>query len=105
LLGSLCQHDFTVIYSSTLQSTPPYYDNLDYFLSTVHFSDHYMFATRANPWSAQVAIHRTVEVDLGMPRMDEEQPHGDYKQSTTMRSQAELDMIAAELQMKNDLQI
>jgi hypothetical protein len=64
-----------------------------------------VFATRANVWPAQVAIHRTVEVDFDIPRMDEEQPHGDYKQTRTVQSQAELEIIAAELQMKNDLQI
>jgi len=37
--------------------------------------------------------------------MDEEQRHSHYKQTGTVRSQAELEMIAAELQMKNDLQI
>ena len=64
-----------------------------------------MFTTRSNVLPAQIAIHRTVEVDFDIPRMDVEQPHGDYKQTRTVRSQAELEMIAAELQMKNDLQI
>jgi hypothetical protein len=59
----------------------------------------------ANAWPTQVTIHRTVEVNLDAPRMDEEQPHGDYKQTHTVRSQAELEMIAVELQMKTDLQI
>ena len=60
---------------------------------------------RANVWPPQVAIHRTVEIDFDIPCIDEEQPHGEYKQTRTVRSQAELEMIAAELQMKNDLQI
>lgn len=64
-----------------------------------------MFTNRANVLPAQVAIHRTVEVDFDIPRMDVEQPHVDYKQTHTVRSQADLDMIVAELQMKNDLQI
>ena len=64
-----------------------------------------MFTTRANVLPAQVAIHRTVEVDFDISPADVEQPHGDYKQTRTVRSQAELDMIAAEIQMKNDLQI
>lgn len=80
-------------------------DDAGYFLSTVHFSDNYMFTSRANVLPAQVAIHRTVEVDFDVPPMDVEQPHSDFKQTHTVRSQAELDMIAAEIQMKNDLQI
>lgn len=60
---------------------------------------------RAKVWPAQVAIHRTVEVNFDIPSMDEEQPYGGYKQTSTVRSQAELEMIAAELQMKTDLQI
>jgi hypothetical protein len=64
-----------------------------------------MFTNRANVLPAQVAIHRTVEVDFDIAHVDIEQPHGDYKQTHTVRSQADLDMIAAEIQMKNDLQI
>jgi hypothetical protein len=60
---------------------------------------------RANVWPAQVAIHRTVEVDFDIPSMDEEQPHNGFKPTGTVRSQAELEMIAVELQMKTDLQI
>jgi len=60
---------------------------------------------RAKVWPAQVAIHRTVEVDFDTPSMDEEQPHGGYKQTRTVRSQVELEMIAAEQQMKTELQI
>jgi hypothetical protein len=75
--------------------------------STVYFSDNYnyIFTNRANVLPAQVAIHRTVEVDFDIPRMDVEQAHGDYKQTHTVRSQAELEIIAVELQMKNDLRI
>jgi hypothetical protein len=61
-----------------------------------------MFHANANVWPAQVAIHRTVEVDFDMPCTDEEQP---YKETRTVQSQVELEMIAAELQMKTELQI
>jgi hypothetical protein len=57
---------------------------------------------RANVWphqNVQVAVHKTVEVDVDL---DEEQS-AYFKQ--TVRSQAELDMITAENQMKKDLQI
>jgi hypothetical protein len=46
-----------------------------------------------------------VEVDVDLGYLDEEQPNGTFKQTVTVRSQAEMDMIAAELQMKNDLHI
>ena len=59
----------------------------------------------ANAWPAQVAIHRTVEVDFDMPCADEEQPHGVCKETHTVQSQVELDMIAAEIQMKTEFQI
>ena len=52
----------------------------------------------------QVAVHKTVEIDVDLRHMDEEQLRS-FKQTVSVRSQAELDMIAAELQMKNDLQI
>lgn len=52
----------------------------------------------------QVAVHKTVEVDVDLRHMDEEQLRT-YKQTVSMQSQAELEMAAAELQMKNDLQI
>jgi hypothetical protein len=81
----------------------PYTDNSGYFLSTVRFSDQYMF--HAHVWPAQVAIHRIVEVDFDTPRLDEERPRSAYNQTHTVRSQAELEMITAELQLKNDLQI
>jgi hypothetical protein len=80
-------------------------DNSGYFLLTVHFSDNHMLTTRPNVWPGQVTIHRTVEVGLDTQCVDEEQPRGNYVQTHTVRSQAELEMIAAELQMKNDLQI
>jgi hypothetical protein len=86
-------------------------DASGYVLSTVLLSDHDVFGRRrANVWphqNVQVAVHKTVEVDVDLP-MDEEQPglpRGDYKQTITVRSQAELDMITAEIQMKKDLQI
>jgi hypothetical protein len=71
--------------------------------SAVHFSDHYMFATRSSAWPAQVAIHRTVEINFDIQRTDEEQPHCEY--TRTVRSQAELEIIAAERQMKDDFKI
>jgi uncharacterized protein len=52
----------------------------------------------------QVAVQKTVEVDVDLRHMDEEQLRT-YKQTVSMQSQAELEMAAAELQMKNDLQI
>jgi hypothetical protein len=63
---------------------------------------------RANVWAqqqedVQVAIHRTVEVNVDIRQMDEER--GDFKQTVTVRSQEEMDMITAELKMKKDLQI
>jgi len=61
---------------------------------------------RANVWpkqDVQVAIHRTVEVDVDIRQMDEER--GGIKQTVTVRSQEEMDMITVELQMKKDLQI
>jgi hypothetical protein len=45
-----------------------------------------------------------VEVDVDLPHMDEEQLRS-FKQTVSMRSQAELEIMAAELQMKSDLQI
>ena len=50
----------------------------------------------------QVAVHRTVEVNVDVRHMDEEQ--GGIKQTVTVRSQ-EMDMLTAELRMKKDLQI
>lgn len=57
---------------------------------------------RPNVWphqNVQVAVQVEVDVDL-----DEE--HGvPFKQTVTVQSQAELDLITAELQMKKDFQI
>jgi hypothetical protein len=90
----------------------PQSDTSSYFLSTVLSSDHDVFGRRrANVWpqqNVQVAVHKTVEVDVDLRDLDEERsglPHGAYKQTVTVRSQAEMDMITAELQMKKDLQI
>jgi hypothetical protein len=61
---------------------------------------------RAKIWpqkDVQVAVHRTVEVNVDVRHMDEEQ--GGIKQTVTMRSQEDMDMITAELRMKKDLQI
>jgi hypothetical protein len=56
--------------------------------------------------NVQVAIR--VEVDVDLRDTDEEQhrlPRRDLKQTVSVLSQADMDMIAVELQMKNDLQI
>jgi len=61
---------------------------------------------RANVWhqqDVQVAVHRTVEVNVDTRHTDEER--GGIKQTVTVRSQEEMDMITAELQMKKDFQI
>ena len=61
---------------------------------------------RPNVWprkDVQVAVHRTVEVNVDVRHMDEER--GCVKQTVTVRSQEEIDMITAELRMKKDLQI
>jgi hypothetical protein len=86
-------------------------DSAGYLLSTVLLSDHDPFGRRRpNVWpnqNVQVAVHKTVEVDVDLSRVDEEQPgfRDDYKQTATVRSKAELDLITAEIQMKKDLQI
>lgn len=75
------------------------------------FSEHDPFGgRRPNVWAqnVQVAVHKTVEYDVDLRRVDEERlglPHGDYKQTITVRSQAELELHNTELQMKKDLQI
>jgi len=80
-----------------IMSTRLYRDLFQYITN-----DHDVFGRhRANVWphqNVQVAVHKTVEVDVDL---DEESGH--FKQ--TVRSQADLDMITAELQMKKDLQI
>jgi hypothetical protein len=61
---------------------------------------------RANVWpqkDVQVAVHRTVEVNVDVRHIDEE--HGGIKHTVTVRSQEEMDMITAELRMKRDFQI
>ena len=90
----------------------PQPDNSGYFFSTVVLSDHDVFGRRRpNVWphqNVQVAVHKTVEVDVDLRHTDEEQPglpHGDYKETVTVRSQAEMEMMTAELQMKKDFQI
>jgi hypothetical protein len=59
---------------------------------------------RAKVWphpNVEVAVHKTIEVDVDL-QMDEE--HGG-KHSMSMRSQEEIQMMEAELQMKKDFQI
>jgi len=66
---------------------------------------------RANVWpqqNVQVAVHKTVEYDVDLQRLDEERgrlPPGELKQTISMRSQVEMELHTAELQMKKDLQI
>lgn len=85
-----------------IMSTRLYRDLFQYITS-----DHDVFGRRrANVWSqkdVQVAVHRTVEVNVDVRHMDEEL--GGIKQTLTVRSQEEMDMITAELKMKKDLQI
>lgn len=86
-------------------------DNSGYLLSTVLLSDHDPFGRRrAHVWphqNVQVAVHKTVEVDVDLTPIDEERPlpHDEYKQTVTVRSKAEMELITAELQMKKDLHI
>jgi len=85
-----------------IMSTRLYRDLFQYITN-----DHDVFGRRrANVWpqqDVQVAVHKTVEVNVDVRHMDEE--HGGIKQTATVRSQEELDMITVELQMKKDLQI
>jgi hypothetical protein len=81
-------------------------------LSTFLLSDHDPFGRRRpSVWAhqnVQVAVHKTVEVDVDLTRIDEENPGlaGDgHKQTATVRSKAEMELINAEIQMKKDLQI
>jgi hypothetical protein len=61
---------------------------------------------RANVWhqNVQVAVHKTVEVDVDLDT-DLERRHRDFKQTVSVRSQAEMELFTAEAQMKKDLQI
>ncbi|KAI9507576.1 hypothetical protein F5148DRAFT_1203583 [Russula earlei] len=85
-----------------IMSTRLYRDLFQYITN-----DHDAFGRRRpNVWPAQnvqVAVHKTVEVDVDLCRIDEEQPG--YKQTLTVRSKAELELQTAEEQMKKDLQI
>ncbi|KAI9438610.1 hypothetical protein H4582DRAFT_2076239 [Lactarius indigo] len=84
----------------------PQPDNSGYVLSTVYLSDHDPFGRRRpNVYpqpNVQVAVHRTVEYDVDLRRGDEEQAG---KSIATIRSQADMELHTAELQMKKDLQI
>lgn len=79
---------------------------LAFILSTVLLSDHDVYGRRrAKVWphpNVEVAVHKTIEVDVDLLHMDEE--HGG-KQTISLRSQEEIQMMAEELQMKKDLQI
>jgi len=79
---------------------------LDYFLSSVRFSDNRdpNHLAQANIWgprqNAQITIHQTVEVGFDVQRLDEEDVGPD-----ALRSPAELDILAVELRMKNNFRI
>jgi len=81
--------------------------NSSYSLSIVLLSDHDVYGRRrAKVWphpNVEVAVHKTIEVDVDL-RADEEYG-GNLKQTISMRSQEEIQMMAEELQMKKDLQI
>jgi hypothetical protein len=101
----------TRLYRNLFQYITKYAPNLTtshYFLFNVSSSDHHPFCHRSPNFlpehDIQVAVHKTVEVDVDLPHMDEEQLRS-FKQTVSMRSQAELEIMAAELQMKSDLQI
>jgi len=85
-----------------IMSTRLYRDLFQYITN-----DHDPFGRRRpNVWAhqnVQVAVHKTVEVDVDLRHVDEEQVG--YKQGFAVRSQAEMELHTAELQMKKDLQI
>jgi len=85
-----------------IMSTRLYRDLFQYITN-----DHDPFGRRrANVWAnqnVQVAVHKTVEVDVDLRHADEEE--SGYKQGFAVRSQAEMELHTAELQMKKDLQI
>jgi len=87
-----------------IMSTRLYRDLFQYITN-----DHDPFGRRRpNVWphqNVQVAVQ--VEVDVDLSHIDEEQPglRDDYKQTVTVRSKAEMELITAEAQMKKDLQI
>ena len=81
-------------------------DSSAYIISTVLLSDHDVYGRRrAKAWphpNVEVAVHKTIEVDVDLLQTDEE--HGG-KHSISMRSQEDMQMMVEELQMKKDLQI
>jgi hypothetical protein len=81
-------------------------DSSAYIISTVLLSDHDVYGRRrAKVWphpNVEVAVHKTIEVDVDLLQIDEE--HGD-KHTISIRSQEDMQMMADELQMKRDLQI
>jgi hypothetical protein len=61
---------------------------------------------RAKVWpqpNVEVAVHKTIEVDVDLLQMDEE--HGGKQHTLSVRSQEEIQMMETELQMKKDFQI
>jgi hypothetical protein len=52
--------------------------------------------------NVEVAVHKTIEVDVDLVQIDEEH---DGKQTFSVRSQEDIQMMVEELQMKKDLQI
>ncbi|KAI0278095.1 hypothetical protein BGY98DRAFT_565050 [Russula aff. rugulosa BPL654] len=79
-----------------IMSTRLYRDLFQYITN-----DHDVYGRRrAKVWphpNVQVAVHKTIEVDVDLLHMDEE--HGG-KQTISMRSQEEIQMMEEELQMK-----
>ena len=75
-------------------------------LNCSFLSDHDVHGRRCpKVWphqSVQVAVHKTIEVDVDVLQMDEERRG---KQTVSLRSQEDIEMMEEELQMKKDLQL
>jgi len=84
-----------------IMSTRLYRDLFQYITN-----DHDVYGRRrAKVWphpNVEVAIHKTIEVDVDLLRLDEE--HGG-KQTISVRSQEEIQMMAEELQMRKDFHL
>jgi hypothetical protein len=81
-------------------------DSSAHILLTVLLSDHDVYGRRrAKVWphpNVEVAVHKTIEVDVDLLQMDEEHAG---KHTISVRSQEEIQMMAEELQMKKDFHI
>lgn len=84
-----------------IMSTRLYRDLFQYITN-----DHDVYGRRrAKVWphpNVEVAVHKTIEVDVDLHQLDEE--HGG-KHTISTRSQEDIQMMAEELQMKKDLHI